>query len=468
MANSGFNPASFTLAGQGNNILQGVSQGLGAIAQGQRTGMVNQARQEDQKSKELANAAVEAWKRGDRQGYDLILRDLTGINPTMASEVKNTFNSINWDNLVEAGLNIYGAAAVDDINAQNKMLGQAAQVLGTGPDHWMTQGIGQMMGMPQGAERDAEIMGSVEMLKELGVFPSQGFGGKGRAKAQKTGSWIIRTPDKKGGYKYGIATGAFKPDSAGLDIVSADLPEGAELVSPLGETAGEQTGRRLEEKGEKERITKAVAAQKEFFDQLQPVQQSLSTIDEAIDIVEKSIADGSFIGTGIISKYLPKWNDASSRLAIAANKMGLDVISSVTFGALSKAEMDKAMQTAFPENLKGPELLQWLKDKKVAQQKLEAWLTEAALFLGSKKPDGQTNTIADWLAVGRKRNTAQQFNRPGETGLNQSEPAQTSPNQQQTNYTKDNPARITTDEEYNQLKAGDYFIDPDDGKIYVK
>ena len=74
------------------------------------------------------------------------------------------------------------------------------------------------------------------------------------------------------------------------------------------------------------------------------------------------------------------------------NQLGLDVVGSVTFGALSEGELNLALSTALPTGLEGPELVKWAEDKIEAQEKLSAYLEEQAVFL--TQPG---NTSADWL-----------------------------------------------------------------------
>ena len=62
------------------------------------------------------------------------------------------------------------------------------------------------------------------------------------------------------------------------------------------------------------------------------------------------------------------------------NKMGLDVISSVTFGALSKEEMLLAMDVGAPRDLAPPELRSWLVKKRDAQAKARDALMRAANY----------------------------------------------------------------------------------------
>ena len=116
------------------------------------------------------------------------------------------------------------------------------------------------------------------------------------------------------------------------------------------------------------------------------VLSSLSTIDSAIAAID----DGAKVGP--VYKMLPNITESSAALSTAMNQMGLDVISSVTFGALSEGEMKLAMETAVPRDL-GPEALRsYLVKKRDAQAKAAAALQNAARYL--TKPG---NSISGWL-----------------------------------------------------------------------
>lgn len=125
----------------------------------------------------------------------------------------------------------------------------------------------------------------------------------------------------------------------------------------------------------------------EAFDQAQNASKSLASIDEAIAALD----DGA--ESGLVYKFIPDVTEASASLNVAMNKMGLDVISSVTFGALSVAEMNLAMQTAVPRDLSPPELRSWLVSKRDAQAKTRDALMKAANYLTTPG-----NTLQGWLA----------------------------------------------------------------------
>lgn len=418
-------PTSFLAGMNAGNQLSGMQAGLGAIALGQQAAQQKRAQQISDQAMTIGRRAVEAWKAKDREGFANSLRELSAIDPKAAEQMRQNFGRLNWDNVVEAGYNVYAAAASPDVQAQNKLLGNAADILQAGPDHWMTQGIQRMMNLPEGAEREGELAGSVKLLQNLGVFPSESAAAGRKTPKQKTGAFVVR--DKNDNVQ--IVTGSFDPTSGQLEVVGAPLPAGYEMVSDLGETAKEETQRRIQELGGKEQVKGAIKTSQEFADQYVNVQKGMETIDEAMKIVSDALATGENLGVGPIRKYLPKWNEASARLQTIANKMGLDVVSSVKFGALSQKELEVAMSTALNPNLSGKELLQQLRDKKAAQQKLAGYLQEASLFIGSQKPDGTYNTTQDWIRQQETRQPAQGAAAPAQTpqaaGQQQQMPQQT-------------------------------------------
>jgi hypothetical protein len=113
---------------------------------------------------------------------------------------------------------------------------------------------------------------------------------------------------------------------------------------------------------------------------------ALSTMDDAIAALDSGAK------SGIIYNMLPNVTEASASLSNAMNRMGLDVISSVTFGALSEAEMNLAMETAVPRGLAPDELRSWLVQKRDAQAKAREALMNAARYLTQP-----SNTLSGWM-----------------------------------------------------------------------
>jgi hypothetical protein len=88
---------------------------------------------------------------------------------------------------------------------------------------------------------------------------------------------------------------------------------------------------------------------------------------------------------------------ATIRLENIQKQLGLNVISGVTFGALSEKELRVAMQTGLPTEL-GPRGLEgWLIDRINGTEKMNIYLTEAATFLST-----EGNTQSDFRAKKRR------------------------------------------------------------------
>lgn len=133
-------------------------------------------------------------------------------------------------------------------------------------------------------------------------------------------------------------------------------------------------------------LNDAAEVSKASFDQLKGVRSSISTIDEAISAIEKDATSGFF------AKYFPSFKESTIALENTAQRMGLDVISATTFGALSEGELKLAMDTAMPRNLKPKALKKWLTERKNAKVKLARELSKMAITLGKGKV-----TIAEHL-----------------------------------------------------------------------
>jgi len=159
---------------------------------------------------------------------------------------------------------------------------------------------------------------------------------------------------------------------------NAEAVEGAKLDTRIDKGG---TAAATEEAGKQ-----AVAMSGKAFEDLNKVRTSINNIDEAIDALNRGGRAGA------VDKYLPSITEASASLENAMNRMGLDVIGSVTFGALSEGEMRLAMSVAVPRDLSPPQLKKWLEDKKAAQEKAADALRAAAIYLGTPG-----NTLAGWL-----------------------------------------------------------------------
>jgi len=85
--------------------------------------------------------------------------------------------------------------------------------------------------------------------------------------------------------------------------------------------------------------------------------------------------------TGLIRNLMPSFDMATADLRTMANKMGINILSMVTFGALSEKELELAMRTAIDTSLETPELMKLVRAKIAAQSKLRNALYDKASYL---------------------------------------------------------------------------------------
>jgi hypothetical protein len=140
----------------------------------------------------------------------------------------------------------------------------------------------------------------------------------------------------------------------------------------------------------------------EAFDKAGKLSASITNINQAITAID----DGA--KSGIIEGFLPDITSQSAQLTSALRRMGLDVVSSVTFGALSEAELNIAMATAYPPSAKPDELRKFLEDRKIVLGKLREYTEEAAMFL-----QNPNNTRSDWMQIVRERRDTSAANAGG-------------------------------------------------------
>jgi hypothetical protein len=128
-----------------------------------------------------------------------------------------------------------------------------------------------------------------------------------------------------------------------------------------------------------------VEAQKAFVT-LGKIATNISNLDSAVAALDAGAT------TGVIASKFPNWKASTIELQNIQRNLGLDIVGSVTFGALSAGELSLALETALPLNMNEPQLKDWLTRKKNAQVKLSNYITEQARFLSVP---GQT--IGQWL-----------------------------------------------------------------------
>ena len=162
-----------------------------------------------------------------------------------------------------------------------------------------------------------------------------------------------------------------------------------EIIEDLERKAAELQGLRA---GERAEAKFAIEKSKQAFEKMTLTQDNVAAMDDAIDAIDAGAK------TGAIQSIFPSIRASSIRLGNVQKQMALNVIGGVTFGALSKGELDLALSKALPTGLDEIELRAWLVEKKTAQEKLVNNLQEAAIFLGTPG-----NSVADFLKRNKQR-----------------------------------------------------------------
>lgn len=116
---------------------------------------------------------------------------------------------------------------------------------------------------------------------------------------------------------------------------------------------------------------------------------------QAINLLE------SGAGTGAIEQFLPSIKAETLALKQLQQQQGLDIIGSVTLGAINEKELDLVLMTAIPLGMDEQDLVAWLKSRQIAMGKMTSYLDEQVQFLSQ---DGAT--IAKWRREVNRRATA--------------------------------------------------------------
>ena len=185
----------------------------------------------------------------------------------------------------------------------------------------------------------------------------------------------VRITNAAGETLQGQAAAEAVEDSRKLGIETERATYGAREVGKLDTQLDKKP--LLEERitRSKENAKNATGQVKEYFGQLANIQTNIANYNEAINLIDQGA------GTGVIQGKLPSIRAASQKLDNVKNRLGLDVVSNTTFGALSEAELAFAIDTALPTNIEGEDLKQWLTQKRDAQQKLADYIDNAIQFL---------------------------------------------------------------------------------------
>jgi hypothetical protein len=222
------------------------------------------------------------------------------------------------------------------------------------------QSIKQLMQMGE-TEAAEMIKANPKMYAEIMKQVAQKKFAKG---ASPTISGLQTDPNT--GQQYVVRTNPATGKSERIDI------EGA-----FGMTPEQKAGLENQQQERQFGIEQAQRKSEDVFTSLRVVDSQINNLNTMLSALDRG-AD-----TGIIRQYLPAFDEATSSLRAAANSLGIDVINSATFGALSATELELALRTAIDTTLPPAQLRDQITRKIAAQQKLREELRKDALMLTS-------------------------------------------------------------------------------------
>ncbi|MEE9304390.1 MAG: hypothetical protein V3U84_11505 [Thiotrichaceae bacterium] len=161
---------------------------------------------------------------------------------------------------------------------------------------------------------------------------------------------------------------------------AGDVAETEETIAG-GKEAGklDAQGRLLPDIDKQRALSKdAAALSTEIFTRIGNIEGNIRNMEEGISLIDQGA------NVGPVDKWLPSLKASTIKLDNLRNRLGLDVVASVTFGALSAGELKTAFDTALPPNLNDQELKKWFQDRITTQTKLLNSIEDAGIFLAEE------------------------------------------------------------------------------------
>lgn len=155
-------------------------------------------------------------------------------------------------------------------------------------------------------------------------------------------------------------------------VDSAGNPTVKPLEGVTGETAAQKYAREMAEQNKQADYERAVELGQGVFEQASSLDGQISKLIRIGELLDEGAE------TGIIRNQLSAFTSATSELRALGNALGIDVINSATFGALSESEMNLALRTAIDLTLPPDELKKLVNNKIAAQRKLRDELLKKA------------------------------------------------------------------------------------------
>ena len=234
--------------------------------------------------------------------------------------------------------------------------------------------------------------GDPKAQRALELVPVVGAGGAMTEYLDKTGSSTgNKTEADTFLYPNGFRTQQFQDGSIKYFLNNQEIKDPAEITRLRNE--GQELELELARKEELSKKTGAIQGNlvEDTMSKMANTNSSLKSFEIAKDALRRAIAENKNV-TGFLTQYFPNVSLEAQELQFAATSLGLDVVGSVTFGALSKGELDLALSKEMPLGLGEAELLEYIERRESALRKYQFELRKAAQYLTDPK-----NTIGDYI-----------------------------------------------------------------------
>lgn len=172
------------------------------------------------------------------------------------------------------------------------------------------------------------------------------------------------------------------PDSGQMSIPVYDPETNTTNLVPIPgaitETPSQEAARQTEEAVRLKDLDEGLKAANSAFERANLYRNDINQLYKAL-----AAAEDPNTQTGFLNQFLPAFTSSTAALREAGNRLGLGVVSSVTFGALSASELSLALKTGLDLTLPRPELIKEIERRIGAQEKLYEEMMKDAELLAS-------------------------------------------------------------------------------------
>lgn len=343
---------------------------------------IEQGRIAAEEQLQIQNLSRIAFAPGGGPDADAALNELFARDPVQADRLFEGLGATSQAKREEAARD---AAAIQALPAEARrpaILERAARIEAEGRDASQTLSL-----LDMDPEAQTNQLRIVQAAALTAAQRQTAAGGGGTPAEQQTFEALIAgfTPEEQ---ETARRVEAGLTARAGTTTAPERIAEDPELTTRVAESQAE-----IREAGKFAELTGASRAKAidTGFTSIEKIDANIRNLDRALEALDAGAETGS-----IFARFSPTIREASVELQQIQASLGLDVVQSVSFGALSEGELNLALATALPTNLDEPALRTWIVDRQAAQTKLRGYLSEQIDFLD------QGGSVAGFLRKQRR------------------------------------------------------------------